>query len=485
MADIVDNSIAADASQVVIRVALAMDGELEVTIADDGYGMTRDELLNAMKYGSRVRSSAASLGKFGLGLKTASTSICRQLTVVTRADDTDVTHAAQWDLDYVEQINKWLLRLPSASSHELSVLEEAAGDGSGTVVIWRKIDRLLPSNYRDTMSAAAKTALHKLVGQLRNHLALTYVRFLTGENGQPPVAIELNDELIEPWDPFWRKGSELLIEKHVPVEVDGAPAELALRAYVLPPRSELSDDDEREADIRTDRQGIFVFREDRVISAGGWLGMGRIEPHLNLCRVDFSFDHRLDDALQIDIRIPIRMLADLQTAVERLIKPARAEAQERYRKNQRSEIAKDGTSLHAASNAAVGNRIDTLSRANVTVTGEGEAVVATPRGQVTINIPTLGESDGGPYVVVVADVDDGMLWRPGIVEKKNAVLLNAGHPFYQRVYASLDKSPIGIQAIDFLLWSSMLRQKLSAVSPVEKDHMTAVRREVSRKSHAN
>src|SRR5438045_3827071 len=72
LADIVDNSIAAEATRVVIRVSLAMDGELEVSVADNGYGMTRDELLNAMKYGSSMRVNKASLGKFGLGLKTAS-----------------------------------------------------------------------------------------------------------------------------------------------------------------------------------------------------------------------------------------------------------------------------------------------------------------------------------------------------------------------------------------------------------------------------
>ena len=84
-----------------MRVALALDGELEVAVADNGYGMTRDDLLNAMKYGSKVRESAASLGKFGLGLKTASTSICRQLTVITRPRTLSGPFAAEWDLDYV------------------------------------------------------------------------------------------------------------------------------------------------------------------------------------------------------------------------------------------------------------------------------------------------------------------------------------------------------------------------------------------------
>lgn len=480
IADIVDNSIAAEARRISVRVERAMDGELEVSVADNGYGMDRDELLNAMKYGSRVRETPASLGKFGLGLKTASTAICRQLTVVTRPQSLDGPFAAQWDLDYVEAENRWLLRLPEVSVHERTLLEETAGEGAGTVVIWRNVDRLLPTSYRDNMGAPARRALERIIADLRRHIGLTYVRYLSGSHGRPRVEIELNGEPVAGWDPFWITGSELLLEKELDVELDGSPATLAVRAYVLPPRSELSDDQLREADIRADTQGFYVFREDRVISSGGWLGMFRIEPHLSLCRIDFSFDHRLDDALQIDIKKSrIRMLADLQDHVKRLIVPARGEASERYRKNQRTELTDTSSSRHAASNSAVANHIDTLSRSTVTVTGQDEARVANPRGEVVISIPTIAQSDGGPHVVVVEELSDGQLWRPGIVGQRNAVLLNAGHPFYQKVYTALTEAPVGVQAIDFLLWG-LCEAELWAVAEAEKEHMAAVRREVSR-----
>jgi hypothetical protein len=478
VADIVDNSIAAEATHISVRISLAMDGELEVSVADDGCGMSRDELLNAMKYGSRVRETPASLGKFGLGLKTASTAICRQLTVVTRPRSLEGPYAAQWDLDYVSAENRWFLRLPEVSAHERALLEEVASEGAGTVVIWHKVDRLLPGSYRDNMGAPARKALDKVADSLRRHLAVTYLRYLTGAHARPVVEIELNDEPVVAWDPFAL--GESLLDKEVTVELDGTPAKLRLHAYVLPPRSELSDDELRGADIRADTQGFYVFREDRVISASGWLGMFRIEPHLSLCRIDFSFDHRLDDALQIDIKKSrIRMLADLQEHIRRLITPARAEAAERYRKNQRSEIAEQGSSIHSASNSAVGNHIGTLSRATVVVTGPDQARVANPRGEVVISIPTIAEVDGGPYVVVVEDLADGLLWRPGIVEQKNAVLLNAGHPFYQRAYSALADTPVGVQAIDFLLWG-LCEAELWAVSEDEREHMAAVRREVSR-----
>lgn len=479
MADIIDNSIAAEATRVSVQVSLAMDGELEVSIADNGYGMTQDELINAMKYGASVRPSAASLGKFGLGLKTASTSICRQFTVVTRSSDLTL-RAAQWDLDYVAEQNKWLLRLPEVSGHEAALLDAVARHSKGTVVIWRKVDRLLPSSYRDNLSASARNSLSKTVAALRSHLALTYLRYLGGENGRPVVSIEVNDVPVVAWDPFWRQGSEVLLDKEIPVQIDGADASFRLRAYVLPPRSELSEEDLRQADIGADRQGFYVFREDRVISSGGWLGMARIEPHFSLCRIEFSFDHRLDDALQIDIKKSrIRMLADLQDAVRRYIQPARMEAETRYRRNQRTTATNSGPALHAASNSVLTNHEGSLSRATVTVTGQDQATVANPRGQVKISIPTIDDSNGGPHVVVEEELEDGLLWRPGVVATKNAVLLNAGHPFYQKVYSALRNTPVGVQAIDFLLWG-LCAAELWAVSETEREHMHAVRREVSR-----
>ena len=479
MADIVDNSVAAEATRVMIQASIALDGEVEVSIADNGYGMSQDELLNAMKYGSKVRESAASLGKFGLGLKTASTAICRRLTVITRPRDLSGPFAAEWDLDYVEQQNRWLLQLPVPTAHEMTMLDEASTGRSGTVVIWRNVDRLLPGSYKHSGGTAAQNALKKIIQSLTRHLALTYVRYLTGENNRSPIEIFVNGEPIPARDPFWRARSELLLDREVPVELDGAPAGFRLRAFVLPPRTEITETEER-SEVTTENQGFYVFREDRVISAGGWLGMFRVEPHFNLCRIEFSFDHRLDDALQIDIKKSrIRMLADLQDAVKRLIGPARIEAEERYRKNQRSTLAKEGESIHAASNSAVSNHLPTLSRSTVTVTGPDEATVANPRGHVSISIPTIADVEGGPHVVVVEELQDGLLWRPGIVEQKHAVLMNAGHPFYERVYAALKDDPVGVQAIDFLLWA-LCEAELWAVSETEREHMSAVRREVSR-----
>jgi hypothetical protein len=477
IADVIDNSIAAAATKIMVQVGAALDGELEVSIADNGTGMDESGLLNAMKYGSQVRQSAASLGKFGLGLKTASTAICRQLTVVTRPPK-GATLSAQWDLDYVASKNRWLLRRPEVEASSNDLLKEVAGEGSGTIVIWRKVDRLI-SDYK--YQGAAKKAIDRQVESLREHLALTYQRYLAGLEGRRQIHIRVNGEQVEPWDPFALDiGTELLLEKQVPVVIDNVETTFRLRAYVLPPSGELTDEQKTRARIGADTQGFYVFREDRVISAGNWLTLYRIEPHFSLCRVDFSFDYRLDSALHIDIKkSQIYMLTELQDAVKKLITPARNEAVERYRKNERTKMKVEGPGLHASSNAILTNNAEKLSKSDVEVTGHDQAIITNPKGRVSIEIPTLDASEGGPHVVTVDDIEDGLLWRPGVVGGTKSLLLNAGHPFYQRAYEANKANPVAVQGLNFLLWS-LCEAELFAITDMEKDHMKAIRREVSR-----
>ena len=101
VADIVDNSIAANATKVQLFLAADYNGNIRLLIADNGEGMDRQGLINAMQYGSKARPSAASLGKYGLGLKTASTAFCKRLSVISRANGSTPALMATWDLYHV------------------------------------------------------------------------------------------------------------------------------------------------------------------------------------------------------------------------------------------------------------------------------------------------------------------------------------------------------------------------------------------------
>ncbi len=327
-----------------------------------------------------------------------------------------------------------------------------------------------------------RTILERQRRALRDHLSLTYVRYLTGEATGTPVRILVDGDEVWPWDPFCEDiGAERTLERTAfPVEIDGNPAELIISAHVLPPRTELDEVQRARAKLENRRQGIYVFRENRVISAGGWLGMWDVEPHFTLCRVELSFDHRLDDALQIDIKKSrIRMLADLQTFVRERVTPARNEAEHRYRANERTRITVESGDINRSSNTIISKHTG-LSKAVLTPVSEDEAEVSNPRGKVTIRIPVLDDpSSDQVFVKAVEQLDDGVLWRPGLIDRRNAVLLNSGHPFYQKLYMLNRDNPVAIQGVNFLLWA-LAEAELYAMSEVEKEHMSAVRREVSR-----
>ena len=482
--DIVDNSIAADATEVVVRVWMTPAGEPVVTVSDNGHGMDEADLINAMTYGSAARPNPASLGKFGLGLKTASTAICRQLTVVTRGTDSGTPHAATWDLDFVQERNEWLLQRPDPTPEQLEFLDEAAEGGSGTLVIWSKVDRLI-NDYANPSGNAAKHALERRVDHFRSSLALTYLRFIRGDSPYKKVRIMLNDEEIEPWDPFDKEyGTEELLDRKIAVKIrDGdstRDASFRLRAFALPPRSELTKDQSDRARILTANQGFYVFREGRLLAHGNWLGLRSTEPHLNLSRIELSFDHQLDDAFQIDIKKSrILLQRDLQDSLHQLVRPAIAEAEGRYRKNQRTVAVTTQGGLHSTSNKIIGQNLGRLVSTTVTPDGAGQAKVQNSRGETTISISIVPSDTPGPHIVVQDSLDDGHLWRPTIASGEHAVAINAGHPFYRRVYLANSGNGTAIQGMNFLLWG-LCQAEWAVMTESEKEHMDAVRREVSR-----
>ena len=143
VADIIDNSIAAHATKVDIKINMDPAGDITVYIADNGIGMDLEGLRNAMTYGSKVRADLGSLGKFGLGLKTASTAFCRSLSVISRGQNDPQIRKSEWDLDYVAQVHEWKLKMPEVDPDEQDLLEATTGSGTGTLVAWRKVDKEL------------------------------------------------------------------------------------------------------------------------------------------------------------------------------------------------------------------------------------------------------------------------------------------------------------------------------------------------------
>ena len=488
IADIIDNSIAAGATEVDVRLVVDFVGSVVVSVADNGDGMDRDGLINAMKYGSQKRASAKSLGKFGLGLKTASTAFCRRLSVVSRHAATMEALRATWDLDLMAARNSWDLELAAPEAAELQLLEAAAPKRAGTVVIWENVDRIL-EGYKDPAGQPMKKAVGKLEAQLREHISLVYQRFLdASDSRERTVAIALGGTAVEAWDPFCLiETKKAVAEQLVPLQLpDGTKTSFMVRAYILPRKEEFSSEATRTlARVSNERQGLYIYRENRLIHGPDWMGMYKQEPHFSLLRVELSFDHTLDGAFQVDIK-KSRIQLDpslYEWLRDKFLAGPRREAEVRYRRGAASVAKGTAALLHTSSSNVIHQKAGALITADVSVIDAttGSVTVNNKSGATTATIRIVQSSDPGSMHVSTADtLEHGVLWEPTLGRGGTAaVSLNTGHPFYTKAYLPNKANSPVVQALDYLLWA-LAQAELNNVNADNKDAFEEYRIEVSR-----
>lgn len=297
IADLVDNSISANASTV--RIEYDASQEPFVAVLDDGRGMNPAELTNAMRHGSRnpvdIRSSH-DLGRFGLGLKTASLAQCRKLTVISKQGDN--VHARCWDLDFVQVENRWVVVVPSVKEQmSLPMYDQLLALKSGTLVVWQSLDRL--------MSGAANPVeeMKNRMSGIFNHLSFVFHRFTRKESGFQTVTIIVNGLQLKSLDPFLKdnnftqplEGQEIRIGDEL----------ISVQPYVLPHISHLAGD---QIDIAGGReglrsnQGFYVYRNRRLVIWGTWFRLVPKEEFFKLTRVQVDIPNSLDHLWSLDIK---------------------------------------------------------------------------------------------------------------------------------------------------------------------------------------
>jgi hypothetical protein len=299
IADLIDNSLSAQARNV--WLTFFWDGTTSyISVRDDGLGMSAQELSNAMRLGSRSpleEREPADLGRFGLGLKTASFSQCRRLTVRSKRAGGEAT-TRRWDLDYVNETEEWrLLKEPGATSESrLQGLDELE---SGTVVLWEQMDRLVEQ------APVEDDRVHRrfldLARSVEGHLAMVFHRFLEGRAG---LSIWINDARVEAWDPFLTK--ELATQRLAEEALIVNGTRVLVRPYVLPHHSKIPGDVHREAAGPggwNAQQGFYIYRNRRLLVPGGWLRLGfQKEEHCKLARIQVDLPNSLDDEWHIDVK---------------------------------------------------------------------------------------------------------------------------------------------------------------------------------------
>lgn len=299
IADLIDNSLFAGADAIDIICDLAGSQPL-VVILDNGSGMTESELLDAMRHGTanpRQQRSPRDLGRFGLGLKTASFSQCRSLTVATARDG--VRCGAEWNLDRIDVADEWILSILDDADLEALPYVDRIGV-HGTAVVWRELDRLVEDEAGDRRDEIVSEKLDAL----GRHLSLVFHRFLAGDvKGYPRISIAVNGHAVEAFDPFCRRNpaTQLLPEEVVRI----GEAEVRLQPYVLPHHTRLS---AREFDFYQSRsdfisnQGAYIYRNGRLMAWGDWFRLVPKGEATKLARVQIDFPNSLDEAWTIDIK---------------------------------------------------------------------------------------------------------------------------------------------------------------------------------------
>ena len=300
IADLIDNSIAANAMNV--DIDFFNSTESYIAIIDDGFGMTEDELTNAMQYGSSDPSSNRSendLGRYGLGLKTASMSQCTKMTVVSKKNGRIA--AQRWDLDYIRSHKDevWpLIKLTETEIEKLPLVGALSFRASGTLVVWQNID--FGGSYDET---TFDDEMHKAM----EHLSLVFHRYLYGEDGIKKLNIRVNGRLLRPKDPFLQ---HIQGEKHghqckATQALGSGKNKIILQAFVLPHEKELTDEMRRllGADKRLRRtQGFYIYRNKRLITYGNWHGLRAQGEFFKLARVKVDIPNSLDIEWSLDVK---------------------------------------------------------------------------------------------------------------------------------------------------------------------------------------
>lgn len=313
IADIVDNSVTARAENLWIDFHWS-GTESSISIIDDGFGMTESVLVDAMRPGTRNPKDERNpddLGRFGLGLKTASFSQCRQVTVWSKVLGGQVV-SRRWDLDYVAKHNEWRLQknFGAVDSDALRHLEKME---SGTLVVWEKLDRLVDDS--PAKSEEAHQRFLGLINDVKNYLSMVFHRYLSGKTTpwRDPLKIYFNgtdvSHLVASWDPF--EISPIKASQISPIEeISYAGHHIRVQGFVLPHKDRLTDDEYRRGEgLRgwIAQQGFYIYRNNRILLAGDWLRLGRGRPwakeeQYKLARLSVDIPNALDLEWSLDVK---------------------------------------------------------------------------------------------------------------------------------------------------------------------------------------
>ena len=432
VADLIDNSISADSSKIYVEIRHKKNKTpAHIVVVDNGKGMNADELKNAMRFGSTQDYAIEDLGKYGLGLKTASLSQCAILTVISKKRQKSGGRSriaiAEWNLTHINSTDDWDLLVPDKSElqkWQIEIVDEFLENEGGTICIWSDLQESLPllasENIRKSEQESAR-----LITECANYLRMVFHRFIEGRvPSTRKLYIQVGGQDLEPWDPFCRsekKTKEMAPEKFnlssTTKGLKGQKYNVTFQPYILPHKNDFST---KEAFSNASgvkswnlQQGFYFYRNNRLIQSGGWSRVRAADEHTKLLRIAVDFNSGLDDSLSVNItkmkaRIPSEIREEIKNHVKRWIKPA----SDRYR-------GSSNTNSNTGPSKSQGSQKHSTSK-NQTMPLESKSKA---------NTPTSGPINFGPLTIILSNTSSKSLsiskgTKPGHFK----IIVPHGHP---------------------------------------------------------
>lgn len=297
IADIIDNSVAAKSKN--INIQFRVDNDPHVAIIDDGFGMTKETLIQAMRFGSNDSTQDRAendLGRYGLGLKTASISQCKCLTVISLANNEIA--ACRWDIELVKERQDWILQvLEIEEINSIPYVDILYKKGNGTIVFWQNLDRIVAGEN------SIQTALKNKMEQLSFHLGLIFHRYIQGEIGLIKMKISINNVEVESIDPFLSTNSATQRLPEDTFTLEGKI--ITVKPFILPHISKLNKEELTTLGGREklkDHQGFYIYRRCRLIIWGTWFKLASKDELSQLARVRIDIPNSLDHLWTLDVK---------------------------------------------------------------------------------------------------------------------------------------------------------------------------------------
>jgi len=487
IADIIDNSIAAQADQVRVIFSQQMDKTTVVRIADNGIGMDIDTLEKAMGIGSPAGIANSRLSVYGVGMKAASLSFSRKFTVISKKVGSEAC-TATWDLD-IQDEDPWAIDIDIADEDQVKALSVHGAADHGTIVIWEKAD-FKDAVLDDRKISGRKAASANVETEIKDYLSMVFHRYLQGVAvGYQKVDISFNRESLEPWDPV---SSEFLSDDWKPnedtfsidVEVNGNIEKVpyVLKTYLLKNKSEAEPELMERSKFGMKTQGIYPYREDRLLQKPDWLSVLNFHPDWNGLRVVLELDPRLDSLTRTDMKksgisLSPEMWENLKEKLEFYSRNIRSE-QKRNKAKKHSNI--DTQKLHNSSNTAINMSLPDIPQPKIETASDGTSRVQTIFGESITELAQLGPgfTSRDARIQPVQDLEGGLLFEPVLKGSEQVILLNKSHPFYQKIYLGVYGNETAINGLDFLLYS-LAHAELLTRTDRQKEQFKSMRREMS------